>query len=130
MKSIVAIIVFNLLFINISFSQGQVELNDIAHEEYYQSQNSKDSLVSELMILRSEDEDFKKTFELAEKHWNEFVDIQFVLKFPSFESWETRRQVYGSSFDMCYYQFLKTYCDLRITAIFDLFVSEGDVCGE
>lgn len=123
-------VIFCFLTIQISSGQGQVELNDIAYEEFYKSQKTKDSLISELIVLKKEDQAFKTTFNKSEKTWKEFVDNQFKLKFPAFESWETRRQVYGSVFDMCYFQFLKLYTDLRIKSILDSFEFEGNICGE
>jgi hypothetical protein len=103
------------------FSQGQVEANDIAHDNYYQSQKIKDSLAIELIKINKNDSTFIKRFEASEKLWNMFVDDQFKLKFPEYESWETRRAIYGSQFDMLYFQFMKLYCDLRISTLYDLF---------
>jgi len=102
------------------FSQGQVELNDIAHENWCQSQKIKDSLVLELKIINKTDSTFMASFEASEKLWDTFVEEQFKLQFPAYESWETRRQIYGSQFDMLYYDFLKRYCDLRISTLYDL----------
>ena len=80
----------------VGFSQGQVEMN------------SKDST-------------FITAFEASEKLWETFVEGQFQLKFPEYESWETRREIYGSQFDMLYFNFMKMYCDLRISTLYDLF---------
>ncbi|WP_296380614.1 hypothetical protein [Winogradskyella sp.] len=119
MKYIIAFLVFSLSFLSIS--QGQVEVNDIAHENYYQSQKIKDSLVTELIKINKNDSTFIKTFEASEKLWNTFVEEQFKLKFPAYESWETRREIYGSQFDMLHFQFLKLYCDIRISTLHNLF---------
>ena len=105
----------------LSFSQGQVEINDIAQENWYQSQKIKDSLVIELNHINSKDSTFIIALETSDKLWNLLVEEQFKLKFPEYESWETRREVYGSQFDMLYYNFLKLYCDLRISTLYDLF---------
>ena len=119
MKYIILYLIFS--FSLLSFSQGQVEANDIAHENYYQSQKIKDSLTIELLKINKNDSTFIKTFEASEKLWNAFVDKQFKLKFPAYESWETRREIYGSQFDMLHFEFMKLYCDLRISALYDLF---------
>lgn len=119
MKDIIIFLIFSLSLL--SFSQGQVELNDIAQEEWYQSHKTKDSLVTELLKINKTDSTFISTFKNTEKLWDNFVEEQFNLKFPEYETWETRREIYGSQFDMLYYQFLKQYCDLRIAALFDLF---------
>lgn len=115
--------IFFLLLSNslLSISQGQVEMNDIAHKNYFQSQKIKDSLDAELMKINKNDSIFIKTFEASEKLWNAFVDEQFKLKFLAYESWETRQETYGSQFDMLHFNFLKLYCDLRITTLYDLF---------
>ncbi|MFK7833624.1 MAG: hypothetical protein AB8B52_10130 [Winogradskyella sp.] len=105
----------------ISFSQGQVELNDLAHQNWYQSQKIKDSLVAELKIINKNDSTFMTSFEASEKLWTAFVDKQFKLKFPAYTSWETRRETYGSQFDMLNFQFMKLYCDLRIQTLYNLF---------
>jgi len=105
----------------VGFSQGQVEMNDIAHENYYQSQKIKDSLVIELKRINSKNSTFITAFEASEKLWETFVEGQFQLKFPEYESWETRREIYGSQFDMLYFNFMKMYCDLRISTLYDLF---------
>ncbi len=104
-----------------ALAQGQTEMNDIAHEEYYKSQKIKDSLLKQLYQIHKEDSVFIKTLNASEKLWDSFVDKQFELKFPDYESWETRRYLYGSQFDMLYYNFMKLYCDLRISTLFDLF---------
>ncbi|WP_296311068.1 hypothetical protein [Winogradskyella sp. UBA3174] len=103
------------------FSQGQVEMNDIAHKNWSQSQKIKDSLVVELLKINKNDSTFIKTFEASEKLWNTFVEEQFNLKFPAYESWGTRREQYGSQFDMLNFNFMKSYCDLRIATLYDLF---------
>ncbi|WP_179318369.1 hypothetical protein [Winogradskyella helgolandensis] len=105
----------------LSFSQGQVEMNAIAQEHWYQSQKIKDSLILELKIINKTDSTFVASFEASEKLWDTFVAEQFKLKFPAYESWETRREVYGSQFDMLHFNFLKLYCDLRISTLYDLF---------
>ncbi|MBU2927807.1 hypothetical protein [Winogradskyella psychrotolerans] len=105
----------------LSFCQGQVEMNAVAQEDWYQSQKIKDSLILELKILNKTDSTFIASFEASEKLWNTFVEEQFKLKFPAYESWETRREVYGSQFDMLHFNFLKLYCDLRISTLYDLF---------
>jgi hypothetical protein len=119
MKYIITFLVFNLSLI--SFSQGQVEMNDIAKENYYKSQKTKDSLVFQLMKINKNDSIFIKKFEASEKFWNAFVEEQFKLKFPAYESWETRREIYGSQFDMLNAEFMKLYCDLRISTLYNLF---------
>ncbi|REG89741.1 hypothetical protein [Winogradskyella sediminis] len=119
MRYIILLLIFSQSLL--SFSQGQVEMNDIAYENYYQSQKIKDSLVSELKQLNSKDTTFISALDTSEEFWNLFVDEQFKLKFPRFESWETRREIYGSQFDMLYYNFLKRYCDLRILTLYNLF---------
>ncbi|WP_299102219.1 hypothetical protein [uncultured Winogradskyella sp.] len=119
MKYIIILLVFSLSLL--SYSQGQVELNDIAHEDWYQSQKIKDSLVIALLQVNESDSTFISAFKNTEKLWDNFVEEQFNLKFPEYESWETRRAIYGSQFDMLYYQFLKQYCDLRIATLYNLF---------
>lgn len=119
MKYIITFIVFG--FVQMIFSQGQVEANDIAHENYYKSLKIKDSLIIELKRINKTDSSFIKNIEVSEKLWQSFVDEQFKLKFPEYKSWETRREIYGSQFDMVYHQFLKLYCDLRINTLYDLF---------
>ncbi|MFP4844913.1 hypothetical protein [Winogradskyella sp. PE311] len=119
MKYILTYLVFSFsLLIN---AQGQVEMNDIAHENYYQSQKFEDSLVLELVKINKNDSIFMKSFDASEKLWDHFVEKQFELKFPEYDTWGNRRQVYGSQFDMLYYQFMKLYCDLRISTLYDLF---------
>lgn len=102
------------------FGQGQVEINDMAHDNWSQSQKLKDSLVSEVLKVHQNDSTYIRRFKAAEHSWDIFVDMQFELKFPAYESWETRRETYGSQFDMLYYNFRKLYCDLRITSLYDL----------
>lgn len=119
MKFIIILLVFSQSFF--VFSQGQVEANDIAHENWNQSQKIKDSLVVELMKINKNDSTFIMTFKNSEKVWNTFVEEQFNLKFPAYESWGTRREIYGSQFDMLNFEFMKLYCDLRIQSLFDLF---------
>ena len=119
MRIIILLVV--LLQSLVGFSQGQVEMNDIAYENYYQSQKIKDSLVIELKRINSKDSTFIIALDTSEKLWNLFVDEQFKLKFAAYESWETRREIYGSQFDMLYYNFLKLYSDLRISTLYDLF---------
>ncbi|MBL85832.1 MAG: hypothetical protein CMO82_04150 [Winogradskyella sp.] len=118
MKFITTFLVFNYSLL--IFSQGQVEMNDIAYDSFYQSNKIKDSLVVELLKMNKDDSIFTKNFEASEKLWNAFVDEQFKIKFPEYETWETRREIYGSQFDMNYYQFLKLYCDLRISTLLDM----------
>lgn len=96
-------------------------MNDIAQEKWFQSQKIKDSLVLQLKMINQNDSTFIKSFEASEKHWTAFVEEQFKLKFPAYESWETRREIYGSQFDMLNFQFMKMYCDLRISTLYDLF---------
>ncbi|WP_179004485.1 hypothetical protein [Winogradskyella forsetii] len=105
----------------LSFSQGQVEMTDIAEQNWYLSQKIKDSLVLELKTFHKNDSTFIRSFDASEKLWNAFVDEQFNLKFPAYESWENRKEIYGSQFDMLNYNFLKMYCDLRIATLYDLF---------
>ena len=119
MRIIILLLIVSQSFL--SFSQGQVEMNDIAHENYYQSQKIKDSLVIELKHINSKDSTFIVALDTSEKLWDLFVDEQFKLKFPAYESWETRRETYGSQFDMLYFNFMKMYCDLRISMLYDLF---------
>ena len=119
MKYILIVLVFCLSYS--CFGQGQVEANDIAHQNWYESQKTKDSLVVELLKINQKDSTFITTFKASEKHWENFVEEQFKLKFPAYESWETRREIYGSQFDMLNYQFMKLYCDLRIATLYDLF---------
>lgn len=119
MKKLVLLLVFSTSFL--SFSQGQVELNDIAAAQLYKSQKIKDSLVIALLKINTTDSIFIKTFEASEKHWNIFVEEQFKLKFPEYNSWETRREIYGSQFDMLNCNFMKLYCDLRIQTLYNLF---------
>ncbi len=118
MKNIATLLVFGMSAL--CFGQGQVEMNDTAHANYYKSQQIKDTLVIELIKANSNDSLFIKNFEDSERLWNTFVDHQFRLKFSAYKSWETRREIYGSQFDMLYYNFLKLYCDLRINTIRDL----------
>ena len=118
MKFITTFLVFNYSLL--IFSQGQVEMNDIAYDSFYQSNKIKDSLVVELLKMNKDDSIFTKNFEASEKLWNAFVDEQFKIKFPEYETCETRREIYGSQFDMNYYQFLKLYCDLRISTLLDM----------
>ena len=119
MKFIILFLIFIQSFF--ALSQGQVEANDIAHQNWYQSQKIKDSLVSELIKVNQNDSTFISTFKASEKLWGSFVEEQFKLKFPEYISWETRREIYGSQFDMLNYQFMKLYCDLRIATLYDLF---------
>ena len=119
MKLIISLLIFIQSFF--VFSQGQVEANDIAHQNWYQSQKIKDSLVVELIKINQNDSTFIATFKVSEKLWDSFVEEQFKLKFLEYESWETRREIYGSQFDMLNYQFMKLYCDLRIATLYDLF---------
>ncbi|SDG90783.1 hypothetical protein [Winogradskyella thalassocola] len=119
MRVIILLLIFSQSLL--SFSQGQVEMNDIAHENWYQSQKIKDSLILELKIINKTESIFMASFEASEKLWETFVEEQFKLKFPAYESWETRREIYGSQFDMLYFNFMKMYCDLRISTLYDLF---------
>ena len=119
MKLLISLLIFIQSFF--VFSQGQVAANDIAHQNWYQSQKIKDSLVVELIKINQNDSTFIATFKVSEKLWDSFVEEQFKLKFPEYESWETRREIYGSQFDMLNYQFMKLYCDLRIATLYDLF---------
>lgn len=118
MKRIITFLIFNCSLL--IFSQGQAEMNDRSYEIYYQSYKVKDSLVNEILKIKKNDSIFIKNFEATEKLWNAFVNEQFKIIFPEYESWETRREIYGSQFDMRYYQFLKLYCDLRISTLFDI----------
>jgi hypothetical protein len=119
MKVIIVLLVCSQSFFVLS--QGQVEMNDISEENWYQCQKTRDSLVTELMNINKRDSAFIRSFEASEKLWNVFVDEQFKLKFPAYESWETRREIYGSQFDMLHFNFMKLYCDLRISTLYDLF---------
>ncbi|MFD1017337.1 hypothetical protein [Winogradskyella rapida] len=118
MKYLIILLVFCFSFS--CFSQGQVEANDIAHQNWSNSLKIKDSLVVELLKINSTDTTYISTFNTSEKLWESFVEGQFRLKFPEYESWETRKEIYGSQFDMLYYQFMKFYCDLRIATLYDL----------
>jgi hypothetical protein len=55
-------------------------------KNWYQSQKIRDSLVTELMNINKRDSTFIRSFEASEKLWNVFVDEQFKLKIPAYES--------------------------------------------
>ena len=118
MKYLIIFLIFCFSFS--CFSQGQVEINNIAQQNWSESQKIKDSLVFVLMKINQKDSTYISMFNTAEKLWDSFVEEQFRLKFPEYESWETRTEIYGSQFDMLNYQFMKLYCDLRIATLYDL----------
>ena len=128
MKSIAYIILLSSF--GICYSQSQAEMTDIAMKELEESIELKDSLKKEVLRIYLKDSSFVSTFNKSETIWEAFVQEQFKLEFPAFESWKNRHQIYGSSFEMCYYYFLKRYLDFRIITIRNLINEEGDVCGD
>src|SRR5688572_28490578 len=86
-----------------SSGQSQAEMNDLAMNEYSISLNIKDSIAKEIRKTNQNDTEFILSFEKSEEAWEKFVDKQFKIEFPSFENWDHRHMIYGSSFDMCYY---------------------------
>jgi|GEM_PF-6735549 len=112
-----------------SIGQTQLEITQTAMNEYSKSLKIKDSIVLEIKKHHQNDTQFLLSFEKTEETWENFVNEQFQVEFPSFENWENRHIIYGSSFDMCYYFFLKEYIDIRISILENIIKPEGDICG-
>lgn len=121
----VLLILFLVIFKNVSFSQSQLELNEQAYKNYKKTDKELNSIYQKILSEYKNDLVFIKNLKIAQKTWIQFRDAEMKMKFP-----ERDKGYYGSVEPLCFSNHLEHLTKERIKTLKTWIhgVEEGEVC--
>jgi len=104
----------------------QLDLNDCGVQEWKEADDELNHVYQEILKLNSDDKVFLGRLKEAQRAWLKFRDAELEALFPE----ENKQLQYGSSFPMCYAQWLATITKQRTQQLKKWLtgVREGELC--